>query len=547
VKHIPFKISPALLKVLHMFARLVDWVKSQKTVIRWVQRGKKTMRALGGIWLDRSSRFSLQDQLVRQIKEYVQQGRLKPGEAMPSTRELAAELRLSRNTVVYAYDRLEGEGYLEAQSRSGVFVSSSIFLSQHSKWPVELSEGGTKRTSAVPPKRPLGLPAPFRPCQPDVNLFPLSIWNRFRGRVLRHQGRGLLHYQASCISGVPALRESLAGYLRDSRGVRCDWQQVIITSGSQQALFILAQLLTKPGDRAYVEDPGYVEARLAWQSAGARVDVGAVDEQGLTLPKKLPGKLSLVYTTPSRQFPTGVSMSLPRRLAWIDFAARTRTWIIEDDYDSELRYHAPPLPSLQSLDRNNRVIYVGTCSKLLFPSLRVGYVVVPESLLEEFEKLKHLIDDHLPLIDQAALAAFLESGAFFTHIRRCRKAYAERQSLFLELFRNSDLPLEFRYTDGGMNLTGYLPKGTPDTVWSARLRTAGFDVPSLSHYSVKENTPGLVFGFTAFSPTVIRNAFEGMKKVLRQCQKGLQGERPAPAPTVLPVAGQSKTTAVQTG
>ncbi len=486
------------------------------------------MRALGGLWLDRNSRFTLQDQLVRQIKEYVQQGRLKPGEAMPSTRELAAELRLSRNTVVYAYDRLEGEGYLEAHSRSGVFVSSSILLSQHSKWPVEM-QGTGRRRSSLPAPRTLGLPAPFRPCQPDVNLFPLAIWNRVRGRVLRQQGRGLLHYQASCICGVPALRESLAGYLRDSRGVRCDWRQVVITSGSQQALFILAKLLTKPGDRAYVEDPGYVEARLAWQRAGARLEVGVVDEQGLTLPTRAISRLSLIYTTPSRQFPTGVSMSLPRRLAWIDFAARTKTWIVEDDYDSELRYHAPPLPSLQSLDRNDRVIYVGTCSKLLFPSLRVGYVVVPENMLEEFERLKHLIDDHLPLIDQAALAAFLESGAFFTHIRRCRKAYAERQSLFLDLFRKAGLPLDFHHTDGGMNLTGYLPKGTPDNLWSERLRSAGFDVPSLSHYSVKQRAPGLVFGFTAFSPSIIRNAVEGVKKVLRECERGLSPSRKQPA------------------
>ena len=478
------------------------------------------MRILESIWLDRNSRFTLQDQLVRQIKEYVQQGRLKPGEAMPSTRELANELRLSRNTVVYAYDRLVGEGYLETQSRSGVFVSSSIFLSQHSKWPVEAKVVKPKRIASPPTQRILGSPAPFRPCQPDVNLFPLPIWNRFRGRVLRHQGRGLLHYQASCISGVPALREHLASYLRDSRGVQCDWRQVVVTSGSQQGVFILANLLLKPGDRAYVEDPGYVEARLAWQTAGAKIEGGAVDEQGLTLPSGPSDRFSLIYTTPSRQFPTGVSMSLPRRLAWIDFAARTHTWIIEDDYDSELRYHAPPLPSLQSLDRNSRVIYVGTFSKLLFPSLRLGYVVVPESLLEGFEKLKHLIDDHLPLVDQAALAAFLESGAFFSHIRRCRKAYAERQTLFLDLFRKSDLPLDFRYTDGGMNLTGFLPAGTDDMKWSASLRAADFDVPAISRYSIKNDAPGLVFGFTAFNPAIIRSSFERMNKVLRSCVQG---------------------------
>jgi GntR family transcriptional regulator / MocR family aminotransferase len=485
------------------------------------------MRALGGIWLDRNSRFTLQEQLVRQIKEYVQQGRIKAGEALPSSRELASELRLSRNTIVYAYDRLESEGYLEAQSRSGVFISSSILLSQHSKWPVELRESETKKTGSSPVHRTLGLPAPFRPCQPDVNLFPLAILNRFRSRVLRHRGRGLLHYQASCISGIPELRENLAAYLRDSRGVRCDWRQVVVTSGSQQALFILANLLLRPGHRVYVEDPGFAEARLAWQNAGAKIEVGVVDDQGLPLPHRASRQFSLVYTTPSRQFPTGVSMSLPRRLAWIDFAARTCTWIIEDDYDSELRYTAPPLPSLQSLDRNDRVIYVGTSSKLLFPSLRLGYVVVPESLLESFERLKHLIDDHLPLIDQAALAEFLESGAFFSHIRRCRRAYAERQALFLDLFRESDLPLDFRYTDGGMNLAGFLPPGTDDASWSSALAAAKFDVPPISHYSYRGRGSGLVFGFTAFSPNFLRTSFASMKKVLQRCAKASASGRRA--------------------
>jgi len=475
------------------------------------------MRILESIWLDRSGRFTLQEQLVRQIKEYVQQERLKRGEAMPSTRELASELKLSRNTVVYAYERLESEGYIESRPRSGVVVSSSIFLSPHSKWPVEVDPASPKPATSSTPRTPLRSPAPFRPCQPDVNLFPLPIWNRFRGRILRREGRGLLQYQTSCNSGVPELRENLAGYLQDSRGVKCNWRQVVITAGSQQGLFILANLLLKSGDRVYVEDPGYVEARLAWKSVRAKIEVGAIDEQGLTLPPGPSHRFSLIYTTPSRQFPTGVSMSLPRRLAWIDFASRTRTWIIEDDYDSELRYSAPPLPSLQSLDRNNRIIYVGTFSKLLFPSLRLGYVVVPESLLGGFERWEHLIDDHLPLIDQATLAAFLESGAFFSHIRRCRKAYAERQALVLDLFQKSDLPLEFRYTDGGMNLTGFLPVGTDDAKWSAKLRAADFDVPPISHYSVKKRDPGLIFGFTAFSPNVIRASFKRASRVLHEC------------------------------
>ena len=473
------------------------------------------MRTLEGVWLDRASRFTLQDQLTRQVKELIQRGILTAGEALPSTRELAAELKVSRNTVVYAYDRLMSEGYLEPVSRSGVFVSSSISFSRHSK-----------RTSRPPPAArlesaderpvPLGSPAPFRPCQPDVTLFPLLVWNRLRGRILRSDGRGLLHYQATCTSGLPALRQSLASYLRDNRGVRCDWQQIVITAGSQQALFILANLLLRPDDHVYMEDPGYVEARLAWQSAGARILPGALDEQGLRLPARTPARPTLFYTTPSRQFPTGVSLSLSRRLALIDLAGRTRSWIIEDDYDSELRYGAPPLPSLQSLDPGGRVIYVGTFSKLLFPSLRLGYVVVPEPLLDGFGALKHLIDDHLPLVDQATLAPFLESGAFYSHIRRCRRAYAERQAHLLQLFRGSDLPLEFRYTDGGMNLTGFLPPKTDDARWSARLRDAGFDVPPLSHYALKATSPGLVFGFTAFTPEVIKASFEKMCRVLRQ-------------------------------
>ena len=438
---------------------------------------------------------------------------------MPSTRELSADLKLSRNTVVYAYDRLQGEGYLEAQARSRIFVSSSIFLSQHSKWPVEIRGARTKGSASLPAPLEMKLPTPFRPCQPDVSLFPLGIWNRIRGRVLRQQGRELLHYQAVCIAGVPALRQNLASYLRDSRGVRCDWRQIVITSGSQQALFILANLLSKPHDHVYLEDPCYVEARLTWESLGAKIEAGPVDEQGLPLPDVNSSRISVVYTTPSRQLPTGASMSLPRRLAWIDYAARTRTWIIEDDYDSELRYHAPPLPSLQSLDRNGRIIYVGTSSKLLFPSLRIGYVVVPDSLIEGFERLKHLIDDHLPLIDQATLAEFLETGAFFSHIRRCRRAYGERQSLFLDLFKQSDLPLDFRYTDGGMNLAGFLPSWADDRKWSNRLRSADFDVPAISDYCIDRRLPGLVFGFTAFTPWAIHTAFDRMRKVLDICAK----------------------------
>lgn len=459
--------------------------------------------------------MTLQEQLARRIKELIQSGVLSPGDALPSTRDVATGLNVSRNTAVNAYDRLMSEGYLEPVSRSGVFVSTSITLSPHSTWPVRPKET-RGRTPAAAPAIPTALapPAPFRPSQPDVSLFPLLVWNRMRSRALRLGGRNLLHYQAPCVAGLPALRQNVAAYLRDSRGVRCDWSQVVITSGSQQALFLLASLLLGPAASAYVEDPGYVEARLACRRTGARIVPGTVDDQGLRLPGRPGGNVSLVYTTPSRQFPTGVSLSLARRLALIDYAGRTGAWVVEDDYDSELRYGAPPLPSLQSLDRSGRVIYVGTFSKLLFPSLRLGYVVVPEPLLGPFVDLKHLIDDHLPLVDQATLALFLESGAFYSHIRRCRRAYAERQALFLKLFADADLPVEFPCADGGMNLTGLLPGGEDDEAWSGRLLDAGFDVPALSRYAVRPTRPGLVFGFTAFAPAVIRSTFSRLRRVL---------------------------------
>ena len=472
------------------------------------------MRALANLWIDRTARPTLQDQLARQIRERIRSGDLAPGDSLPSTRDLATELKVSRNTAVYAYERLMSEGYLESASRARVFVSPSITMPREPKRIATQSRTSSRKEAAAT-QPPLSAPRPFRPCQPDVGLFPLLTWNRMRGRALRREGRNILHYQASCIAGLPALRENVANYLRDHRGVRCDWHQVVITSGSQQALFLLAMLLLKPRDRDYVEDPGYVEARFAFQNAGARIVAGHIDDQGLQLPSER-GKISLIYTTPSRQFPTGVSLSLARRLALIDYASRNRSWIIEDDYDSELRYGAAPLPSLQSLDESGRLIYTGTFSKVLFPSLRLGYVVIPNSLLDRFIELKHLSDDHLPLLDQATLAMFLESGAFYSHIRRCRREYAARHALFLDLFARTDLPLTFEHTDGGMNVVAYLPDGSDDVAWSLRLEREGFDVPALSHYASEPTRPGLVFGFTAFSADTLRAEFKRMQPILEE-------------------------------
>jgi len=480
------------------------------------------MRTASGLSLDRSARPTLQDQLARQIRERIRSGELASGDTLPSTRDLAAELEISRNTAVYAYERLISEGFLQSTPRAGVFVTPSITMPRRALR-LKASETRAERQLAAQPS--LSAPRPFRPCQPDVGLFPLLTWNRMRGQVLRREGRNVLHYQASCVGGLPALRENVATYLRDHRGVQCDSHQVVITSGSQQALFLLTALLLKPRDRVYVEDPGYIEARSAARVQGARIVAGRVDEQGLTLPPGDAGKISIIYTTPSRQFPTGVSLSLARRLALIDYAASTRAWIIEDDYDSELRYGAAPLPSLQSLDRSGCVIYTGTFSKILFPSLRLGYVVVPEALVDRFIELKHLVDDHLPLIDQATLALFLESGAFYSHIRRCRREYASRQAAFLDLFARSDLPLTFDETDGGMNVVGFLPEGSDDEACSRMLAEEGFDVPALSHYAIEPGRFGLVFGFTAFTEQRLGAELKRMRPVLARAAQRVRKSR----------------------
>jgi GntR family transcriptional regulator/MocR family aminotransferase len=466
------------------------------------------------ILLDRKKDASLQTQLALSLKNLVQSGVLRPGQAVPSSRELARELQISRNTVIQAYDRLVGEGYLAPSPRRGLFVSEflvdrSLRSSGRAAAPSTLSGSVFQRRSEQ-----VGPPVPFRPCQPDVRLFPLQVWNRLRARVLRRHDISLLHYQSQLTLGLPALRRSLATYLRESRGVQCDWRQVAVTTGSQQALYLLAHMLLQPGSRVAMEDPGYLGARLAWKDARAVIDPVPVDSEGMRVSQDELSCVELLYTTPSRQFPTGACLSLPRRLSLVKFAARTKAWIVEDDYDSEFRYSRPPLPSLQSLDPSGRVIYVGSMSKVLFPSLRIGYVVLPAVLVDTFAALRAVMDDHGPLIDQAVLAEFIEAGAFYTHIRRCRAEYRLRLDTFIASVSNLGLPLFFPHIDGGMNMAGFLEYNADDRECSRRLQGYGLDVPSLSHYALRPTRPGLVFGFTAFEPQTIRQSIKCLSGVL---------------------------------
>jgi len=466
--------------------------------------------------LDRKRRASLQTQLASQLKRLVLSGALQPGKAVPTSRELANDLRISRNTVIQAYDRLIGEGYLEASERRGLFVS-------------ELLEGkNLRRLSSDEPRaltpihveqdetELLSSPVPFRACQPDVRLFPLRLWNSARAQALRRHGASLLNYQAQHPLGLPALRRSLASYLQGSRGVRCDWRQVAITTGSQQALFLLANILLKPGDCVAMEDPGYLGARLAWQHIRAAIHPVAVDSAGMKLDGKNDFSPKLLYTTPSRQFPIGSCLSLPRRVDLLHFAARKNAWIVEDDYDSEFRYSRAPLPSLQGLDSSDRVIYVGSMSKALFPSLRIGFAVLPPTLIKRFRELKSAVDECGPLLDQATLAEFIESGAFYRHIRRSRGEYALRLEALLDSAAKFRLPVSLPHADGGMNQAGFLNRAGDDSDFSRKLQEKGLEVPALSRYSLRGKSLGLLFGFTAFEPQTIRRSIQLASEVLNR-------------------------------
>lgn len=472
-------------------------------------------RTFASITIDRTKTASLQDQLVAGLRRQIQSGKLTGGGALPSTRELASDLGISRNTVIAVYDRLLGEGYLESRPRTGIFVSRDVDgrIADHEKI---CASRARRAPTAKDQERVMLGPKPFRPSQPDVRLFPIAYWNRLRNRELRAIGSGILHYQSRFALGLPSLRHAIAKYLNDSRGVACDWTQIAITSGSQHALFLLSQLMLSRNDRVYIEDPGYRGARAAFTLAGAKLMRMRVDEQGCVPPREF-RKAKLVYVTPSRQYPTGATMPAPRRMDLLQVAQRSQAWIIEDDYDSEFRYASAPLPSLHSMDSCGRVIYLGSMSKILFPSLRIGYLVLPSDLVEPLEQLRLIVDDHGPLVDQATLAAFISSGAFYSHIRRCRKVYGRRLSAFLDTARRLGIPLHFPFTDGGMNQTGFFNDPSQDAQDIARrLQHEGLDIPTLQHFSLGPARPGLVFGFSAFDEPAARAALTRVADVLRR-------------------------------
>ncbi|HEY0062888.1 MAG TPA: PLP-dependent aminotransferase family protein [Telluria sp.] len=487
----------------------------------------KISDSLSSFTLTRGTGEPLFRQLYGQVKQAILQGRLGAGMQLPPTRELCQLLGVSRQTVLNAYDQLMAEGYLSGTVGKGTFISSHLPLADRAKKAPRglmrpLSARGMAYASAMARVRfHSGALRAFRPSMPGLDLFPFDVWSRLEARRWRHPDH---HMGYGDPAGYAPLRELLCVYLRASRGVNSTPEQIIITSGSQQGLYLLTQLLLAPGDQVWAESPGYQGASAPFFAAGARVCTVPVDEQGMDVAfgmRHYP-HAKMVLSTPSHQLPLGVTMSLQRRLQLLRWASDNKAWIIEDDYDSEYRYTGPPLASLQSLDRSDCTVYVGTLSKVLFPGLRMGYVVAPPALVEPVIQAKAVLDRHNAIVPQMVLADFMAAGHFGRHIKRTREAYAQRRQAMLDgIAAHLADELICGPSDAGLDLCVHFRRKLDEAKVVAAALAQGIEVRGLSYFASPSAVPecavapGLLLGFAALQPAEIAHGLKVLARVLR--------------------------------
>ncbi len=441
-------------------------------------------------------------QLFDTLRRAILEGALRPGERLSPTRDLARDMSLSRNTVCAAYDMLQAEGYVSSRRGAGFFVvdvvpETPVGPSCPAKLAPTvrgLSRRGAVLASATRPVPKQTNPA-FQRGLPALDEFPFQVWHRHLAKYSRGPAPALMRYQDD--GGLIALKEALQEYLGLSRGVRCEANQVIIVAGGQAALDLATRLLVDEGDSVAIEEPGYLGARDALLAAGANLQPVPVDQDGLRV-SDMPDEARLAYVTPSYQFPLGVTMSAARRLELLQWATQQDAYVIEDDYDSEFRFSGRPLSCLQGLDDGGRVIYVGTFSKVMYPALRLGYIVAPAHLAASFAAALRKTGQDAPLLIQAAMADFIRSGHFASHIRRMRTLYAARQTLFMELVeRHLSKWLLVRPTEAGMQLACYFTQPVDESHLAIASREAGIDIGLLSGYYLGDcPCPGLFMGYS---------------------------------------------------
>ncbi|GJG89531.1 GntR family transcriptional regulator [Gemmatimonadetes bacterium T265] len=484
------------------------------------------------IAVDPAAREPLHRQIYSAVRDLIVVGRLRPNDRVPSTRALAADLGVSRNTVLLAMTQLTSEGYLRGRPGAGTRVAPQLpdaLLRVDARReplgtrptagsrPVIARRGA--RTALLSDGMPrLGLaPRPFRHGTPALDRFPVDLWARLAAR--RYQRVPLEFLDHGEAFGHRPLREAVAVYVGAARGVRCEPGQVLITSGAQQALALAVQVLLDPGDTAWMEDPGYLGMRGVLTIAGARIAPVPVDAEGLDVAAgmRIAPDARLVYTTPSHQFPLGATMSHVRRRALLQWARGANAWIVEDDYESEYRFAGHPLPALHGLDPDGRVLYVGTFSKTVFPSLRIGYLIVPHDLTDAFARARAFAAGSASPLEQAVLADFIIEGHFARHVRRMRTLYAARQAALVALAeRELRGRITLRPAAAGLHLLGWLPPGRSDAAVSSALAARGVEAPPLSMYHVGPRAAdgALLLGYASLDDVALRQGVDVLREVL---------------------------------
>lgn len=467
--------------------------------------------------------------LCANLRAAILDGRLKSGRRLPASRVLARHYRVARGSVVTAYEQLRAEGYVETRIGSGSYVSSTLpdrLLQVRAPRAPAVSSPSRRRLSAAA-GRAQAFPATTRPRtrafrtnQPALDLFPTGLWAQVAGRRLRRATVELL--RGTDPRGYQPLRAEIAHYLSSSRGVACTAEQVVVVSGVQEALDLVSRLFLDPGDVVGMEDPGYVGASLAFAALGATIARLPVDNDGAVIAGLRGPSPRLIYVTPGHQFPLGVAMSVARRLALLEYAHQSDAVILEDDYDGEYRYSGAPVAALQALDQRGLVLYTGSFSKVLFPSLRLGYLVVPGDLVDRVAAVKSIATRGAPLLEQAVLTDFMAQGHFGRHVRRMRNVYAERLGVLLSCAeqRLAGL-LAFSPVEAGLQTTAWLGGGIESGAAAAAAERHDVEVTPISRRFPpgRSGQPGLVLGFAAVGPDEIRRGVRDLAAALEECRR----------------------------
>lgn len=489
--------------------------------------------------LQRSGGAPLHRQIQSRLIAEITAGALKPGDRLPSTRALAEVLGVSRNTVLLVFEQLIAEGYLEGQSGSGTYVSRDLpGLSRKGRPTPRINpvlpaassldrSRSVSRFSGVPETfRHMRRPVAFRPNFPAVDAFPVQLWSKLTMNLFRRMDSSSASHLLGegDPQGYHPLRERIAEHLALSRGVHCSAANVVIFAGVQHAADTACRLLLTPGDSAWCEDPGYDGACAAITAAASRPHPVPVDAEGMDVAagRATCPDARFAYVTPSKQYPLGMTMSLERRMQLLDWARDADAWIIEDDYDSEFRYGGRPLPPIQALDREGRVIYLGTFSKSLFPALRLGYAVVPDALIEYFVAARTVVGRYSPMLDQILVANFMAEGHFAAHVARMRKLYVQRQACLLEAIgRELGDIMTAEAAESGLELVATLRPGLDAMALARAAAAEGLEVLPVAYLNQGlRPDPRVVLGFSAFTPAQIEDGARHLRWVVAGLQRG---------------------------